>query len=365
MENYLPNTNLIKAEIPKGKKTFSSIALKAKNTTSTIEGVKKHLTDSLAGKHKVLRTRYTSLNRMLLGGFHFGQLVLLAGASGHGKSYLLNTLIRDFMDQRLNNPDFKFIILHFGFEMSSEVEFMRRISANTKIPFRKLMSSDDPLNKEDYKLIESYCNAIGEEPILYFENPGTRLQIEATIKNVAASDKYKDHKIVVTMDHSLLVLNEKGENEIETLAELGKMFIQLKKEYGLLGIILGQLNDKIEGERRRDPTNPAMHYPTKTDIHGSKQLYHASDVVLVVHQPALLNLEYYGKNNIPTKHLIALHALKQRNGQQGFILMYNFLKYGMFVQRPKDKDIRQEIFDAISNEDLQRVLLLEKQALIK
>jgi len=124
-----------------------------------------------------------------------------------------------------------------------------------------------------------------------------------------------------------------GENEIQTLAELGKMFIDIRKEFGTLNILLSQLNDKIESSSRRDPSVPSLHFPTKTDIHGSKQLYHAADVCLVMHQPALLGLEVYGPDRVPTmtedgKNLISLHVLKNRHGTQGYTRMIANLENG-------------------------------------
>lgn len=324
-----------------------TIVLKGKTSAKTVEEADKHLLATIKGEHKVLKTAWSRVNRMLLGGFHFKQIYLVAGASGHGKSFFLNMLQRHFISKGVNDPTFKFKILHFGFEMSAEVELLRRASAMAKVPYRKLVASDDPLSEEEYKRVKSFYNKLREEPIFYFEDPGSRLEIEATIR--AFAKRFPDDELVVTLDHSLLVLGERGEDEVKTMSELGKMFIRLKKELGLCTIILGQLNDKIEGERRRDPTNPALHFPTKTDIHGSKQLYHAVDVCMVIHQPALLNLEYYGKQNIPTKDLIVLHCLKQRNGQQGFVLMLNKLNEGEIIERPKkdSSDTRQRVISSL------------------
>lgn len=324
-----------------------TIVLKGKTSAKTVEEADKHLLATIKGEHKVLKTAWSRVNKMLLGGFHFKQIYLIAGASGHGKSFFLNMLQRHFISKGVNDPTFKFKILHFGFEMSAEVELLRRASAMAKVPYRKLVASDDPLSEEEYKRVKSFYNKLREEPIFYFEDPGSRLEIEATIR--AFAKRFPDDELVVTLDHSLLVLGERGEDEVKTMSELGKMFIRLKKELGLCTIILGQLNDKIEGERRRDPTNPALHFPTKTDIHGSKQLYHAVDVCMVIHQPALLNLEYYGKQNIPTKDLIVLHCLKQRNGQQGFVLMLNKLNEGEIIERPKkdSSDTRQRVISSL------------------
>ena len=286
------------------------------------------------GDRVVLKSRWEKLNYFLLGGFQFGQTYMLCGASGHGKSYMLNMLLRDFTNPSLQQDVTKTRILHFSFEMSAAAEMTRRISTLTGISYRKLLSADTPLSAAEYELVQSAASRLTDEPIYFVETPGNRQQILDTIDRM--KQKFPDDDLVVTLDHTLLATPMPGENEIQTLAELGKMFIDIRKKYNTLNILLSQLNDKIESSSRRDPSVPSLHFPTKTDIHGSKQLYHAADVCLVMHQPALLGLEVYGPDRVPTqtpeetgsKNLIAMHVLKNRHGVQGYTRMIANLENG-------------------------------------
>jgi len=289
------------------------------------------ISEARSGNRLVMASRWDKLNYMLLGGFQFGQTYMLCGASGHGKSYMLNMLLRDFTNPTLQKDVSKTRILHFSFEMSAAAEMTRRISTLTGISYRKLMSADRPLNAEEHGIVASAAERLKDEPIYFVETPGNRQQIRNTIDRM--KQKFPDDNLVVTLDHTLLAQSMPGENEIQTLAELGKMFIDIRKEFGTLNILLSQLNDKIESSSRRDPSVPSLHFPTKTDIHGSKQLYHAADVCLVMHQPALLGLEVYGPDRVPTmtedgKNLISLHVLKNRHGTQGYTRMIANLENG-------------------------------------
>jgi replicative DNA helicase len=289
------------------------------------------IADAKAGNRVVMASRWDKLNYMLLGGFQFGQTYMLCGASGHGKSYMLNMLLRDFTNPTLQKDVSKTRILHFSFEMSAAAEMTRRISTLTGISYRKLLSADRPLTQEEYEQVKVAASRLTDEPIFFVETPGNRMQIRDTIDRI--KQKYPDDDLVVTLDHTLLATPMPGENEIQTLAELGKMFIDIRKEFGTLNILLSQLNDKIESSSRRDPSVPSLHFPTKTDIHGSKQLYHAADVCLVMHQPALLGLEVYGPDRVPTmtedgKNLISMHVLKNRHGTQGYTRMIANLENG-------------------------------------
>jgi len=212
--------------------------------------------------------------------------------------------------------------------MHAKDEMIRKMSQLNDIDYRKLVSSDKPLTIEELNLIRKDYDKMKNENVFYVETPSTRDRIYATINEFC--NEFKNSKVVISLDHTLLVTPTAGENEIQSLAELGKMFIQVRKEFDTCNILVGQMNDKMESKERRDPTNPALHYPTKTDIHGSKQIYHAADVVLVLHQPILLNLEYYGKKRFPTQDLVALHCLKNRTGTAGLTRLKNNLQNGRF-----------------------------------
>lgn len=281
----------------------------------------------LEGTVPVLKTRWPKINKSLLGGFQFGMLYVIAGASGHGKSMFLNNLIRDFTSPAVN-PDKPIKLLHFTFEMSAEMEILRRVSALSKVGLDKMLQADEALTDIEQSMIQDKLRQINEPNISFVEKPGTRMQIHQAI--MAFMTANPGNRFVVTLDHTLLVQSMPGESEIDTLAGLGKMFIEMRKKYGIMFLVLSQLNDKIESEQRRNPDAPALHYPLKTDIHGSKQLYHAADVVMVLHQPQLLGLTYYGRNQIPTANLVALHCLKNRHGQASIVLLKNNLRHGTF-----------------------------------
>jgi replicative DNA helicase len=308
-------------------KPFSRVVIKPLDRV--LKEANQLVQDGMSDLNMALKTRWSGYNRLMLGGMRFGNNYLLAGASGHGKSYFLNMLLQDFLDPTLNvNFNKSFKILHFGFEMSAADEILRRASAMTDISYANLLSAYDKLTPQQYEFFQSKIESMRQQPIYFVEQPTTRYKIYQTIKDFKA--KFPDDELIVTLDHTLLVQPEVGENEIQTLAGLGKLFIEIRKEFNTMNILLGQLNDKIESEKRLDPTNPSLHYPTKTDIHGSKQIYHAVDVAMVIHQPSLLHLEYYGKKDIPTNNLVALHVLKNRKGEQGLTLLKNNLVNGKF-----------------------------------
>ena len=287
------------------------------------------LENYMNGTVPVMKSRWPKVNKIMLGGFQFNMNYLIAGASGHGKSYLLNMLLRDFTSPAYNpETTIPTKLLHFSLEMSTTMELLRRVSSLAKVPLSRILQADEPLNEVHQAMIYDQLKAVNEPSLYYVDTPGNRQQIVQTILEFIG--RHPGCRYVVCLDHTLLVQAMPREDEITTIAELGKVFITLRKRFPIMFISLGQLNDKIESEKRRDPDAPHLHYPTKTDIHGSKQLYHAMDTVMVLHQPAELGIESYGRRGIPTRDLVALHYLKQRHSQSGIVLLKNNLKNGTF-----------------------------------
>ncbi len=227
------------------------------STTSTIESY-------MDGTVPVLKTRWKRVNDMLLGGLQFGMVYVVAGASGHGKSMFLNNLMRDFTSPVFNSFEKPLKILHFSFEMSAEMELIRRISALSTVGLDKILKADSKLTDIEKSMIYDKLSKIKEPDLYFVEKPGTRMEIAKTIK--AFIDNNPNCHYVICLDHTLLVTPLPGENEIQMLAELGKMCIEIRKRFNAMILLVSQLNDKIEGDKRRDPDIPTLHYPMKTDV---------------------------------------------------------------------------------------------------
>ena len=138
-------------------------------------------------------------------------------------------------------------------------------------------------------------------------------------------------KFVITLDHSLLTRKGSEKSDIELVGSVAKMALFFKKQYGAMVIILNQLNNSIESSERI--RLPAMHYPVRSDLYLGNFIYFACDLVIVVHQPALLKIKKYGLKSISTGNLIHLYILKNRFGKVGSIWLLNLLNKGIIIEK--------------------------------
>lgn len=297
--------------------------------------------EGLKGEQTYLKCRWNKLNYALLGGWRFSNNYVLAGDSGAGKSYMLNMLFQDFINPELNAGFHKpFKILHFSFEMSAADEVLRTLSGKSGQSYRDILSVDSPLRDDKLHLIKDWAKSIRGAPIYFVETSGNLDQMYNTIMVFQA--QYPSHQLVISIDHTLLADMKGEKDEIELVAKLAKMFVKIRKLIGSMGIQLAQLNADIEDKFRiKEPT---QHYPQKKDLHGSKQIFHAADVVLVIHRPYLLGITQYGPSRYPTveegfengvarkKTLVACHLLKVRKGSPGLIRLKDELYKGNMVE---------------------------------
>lgn len=275
---------------------------------------------------KSLKTRWKKFNRICNGGIEPGIIMTVAGASSSGKSSFANTLETDLFDL---NPDQEFVVLNFSYEMLGYRSIGRKLSYKARRTTTELYNGDPDkrtITDEEFNTLLKYGDSIRQYPIYYVDSPGTVDQMRNTIEHFRMTVA-KGKWLVIILDHSLLVRGKVGESERETLTNLQKLFMEVKK-WGRVSIIqLSQLNRNIESPERI--SNPVLHYPKRSDIMASDSLFHASDYVMVIHRPETLQIEEnnYGPSNLPVKDLVYLHILKNRDGEAKILVFKNNLKY--------------------------------------
>ena len=274
-----------------------------------------------------LRTRWEKFNRQCMGGIEPNIVMTIAGISGSGKSSFANLIQTDLIDL---NPDEDIIILSFSLEMVGFRQVGRTLSNKLRRTTSTLYSAETRLDDDTFRKVVAVSNSLKEYPIYFVDDPGTPKQVEDTIRYFY--DKYvkgTGKHFIVIYDHALLT--KQVGSVIETISELERVFIQIKKLPFTSVIQIAQMNRNIEAPERIN--NPLSHYPMRSDLSSSDAIFQASDYVLVLHRPEILNIQEYGPNRLPTTNKVYIHMLKNRDAGKPCILEFeNDLMYNNLVE---------------------------------
>lgn len=285
-----------------------------------------------------LRTRWNKFNKSCIGGIEPNTIYTIVGISGSGKSSFVNTLETDLIDLNSNQD---VIVLNFSFEMLSSRQVGRKISSKLRQTTAELYSANNELTDDLLDRVEQTSQQIKSYPIYYVDTPGTVEDIASTI-NYFYETKAKDKKFVIILDHTLLVEGQNRESALQVISELQKLFIKVKKLPNTTIIQLSQMNRNIENPERIN--NPSMHYPMRSDISSADTIFHASDYVICIHRPELLNIQQYGPNRLLVKNKVYLHILKNRDAGECTILEFdNDLKYNNLIETIREEEPARKI----------------------
>lgn len=285
-----------------------------------------------------LRTRWNKFNKSCMGGIEPNTIYTIVGISGSGKSSFVNTLETDLIDLNSNQD---VIVLNFSFEMLSSRQVGRKISSKLRQTTAELYSANNELTDDLLDRVEQTSQQIKSYPIYYVDTPGTVEDIASTI-NYFYETKAKGKKFVIILDHTLLVEGQNRESALQVISELQKLFIKVKKLPNTTIIQLSQMNRNIENPERIN--NPSMHYPMRSDISSADTIFHASDYVICIHRPELLNIQQYGSNRLLVKNKVYLHILKNRDAGECTILEFdNDLKYNNLIETIREEEPARKI----------------------
>ena len=296
------------------------ISVVAQEAVNYIAGRREHNITSL-------KTRWKKFNKQCMGGIEPNRVYTIAGISGSGKSSMANLIQTDIIDL---NPNEDIIVLTFSLEMVGFRQVGRTLSNKLRRTTSTLYSSETDLDESTFKDVINVSNQLKKYPIYFVDNPSTPTQVNNIIRWFY--DKYvknTNKHFVIIYDHALLTKQEGS--TIETISELERVFIQAKKLPLTSVIQLAQMNRNIEQPERIN--NPLSHYPMRSDLSSSDSIFQASDYVLVIHRPEILNIQEYGPNHLPVNNKVYLHMLKNRDAGKPCILEFeNDLMYNNLIE---------------------------------
>jgi len=288
------------------------------------------------GELKSLKTAWVNFNNAFCDGLEWRTITVVGARPGTGKTLFMEQLVNDVIKI---NPDQKFKILKFQFEMLDETNGIRKLSMNVGSDYNTLMSKERPVDKNIFqKCVDFYESTEQYDLVDVVYDPCTVEEMCATIHAYMEKHKTEDGftNTLITIDHSALFRVGKGQKDkFEMLYTLGEALTEMKKKFPVAFLVLSQLNRNVETiERAKDGTYG--NYILDSDLYGSDSLLQHADVVLGINRPFNRRIKFYGpeKYIINDPDLLIFHILKSRNGFMGM----NFYRLDSTVMRIVEVD---------------------------
>jgi replicative DNA helicase len=290
------------------RKIFGIAEDQIRGETLEIEEVVKQAIDLIAkrsdsGGHAVtgVATGLIDLDD-ITGGFHPGQLIILAARPSMGKTALaLN--ICDHAGINLKVPVL-FVSLEMGYLEIGE----RLLCARSRVDGNKLRTGLGMGMREMTQLSKAYTEMSKSGSIYIDDTPArSMMQIAASARRI----KRRNQIGLVIVDYIQLVdSDDTRDSRQEQIAKISRRLKTLARELKVPVIALSQLNRAVES---REDKRPRM-----ADLRESGAIEQDADLVLLLHRP-----EYYDANDQPG--IAELIVAKNRNGPTGTVKL-TFLK---------------------------------------
>jgi replicative DNA helicase len=251
-------------------------------------------------------TGFSDLDR-LLNGLHPGQLIIVAGRPGLGKS----TVSMDFARHAAIRTNCASAI--FSLEMSKIEMVMRLLSAEARVPLHVLRSGQ--LTDDDWSKLARRMGEISEAPIFVDDTPNMNLM---EIRAKARRLKQRHNLKLLVIDYLQLMSSPKRtESRQQEVSELSRGLKLLAKEIECPVIAVSQLN---RGPEQRTDKRPQL-----SDLRESGSIEQDADVVILLHRD-----DYYDKES-PRAGEADFIVAKHRNGPTDTITVAAQLHLSRFV----------------------------------
>ena len=223
-------------------------------------------------------------------GLHAGQMIIVAGRPGHGKS----TLAMDFM--RSCSIRHRMASVIFSLEMSKSEIVMRLLSAESNVKLADMRSGR--LSDDDWIRMGATMGKISDAPLYIDDSPNlTMMEIRAKARRLKQKT---DLKLVVVDYMQLMTSGKRVESRQTEVAEFSRSLKLMAKELELPVLALSQLN--------RGPEQRVDKKPMLSDLRETGQIEQDADLVILINRP-----DAYDRDS-PRSGEADLILAKHRNG---------------------------------------------------
>lgn len=243
-----------------------------------------------SGKIQVLKTGRPHIDDTLTGLLP-GDIVVIGGASGAGKSFELQTIRENIMDINRNPGAGEYVFLDYSFEMKLFNLILRGLNKVLNKSKKNILLNE--FSDYEKSLANRYIGTMMDDRYYIEENPLTPKQFYEQTRQFLMENKDKKG-VIIAIDHIALFKND-GDQKKGAVDAAVEYINLLKREFGnTYFLILTQLNRTVLGRTADKDLNAQ---PNRGDIYQSDTMFHIADYLIVVHNPYRLGINQYSKVN--------------------------------------------------------------------
>ena len=260
------------------------------------------LQDRCAGKNDAIPTGWTYMDKMLRGGLRGGQIFVIAGRPGAGKTAFALSLLSSLCSSGVPTG---FISL----EMSAEEVGVRLLAIESQVDVGRYDNQTQP-TEGDMKKLALATARISKTKVLVNDRASQTVQsIAAKARRWVRTEGMK----VLAVDYLQLITASEGRERREQIDAISRSMKLLAKELKIPIILLAQLNRAIERDGNRKPR--------LSDLRESGAIEQDADVVGMLYAPEQQESDGAPQSG-PRK--IDLYIAKQRAGPSGLSVSFSF-----------------------------------------
>jgi len=255
----------------------------------------------------------------LTSGFHPGELIILAGRPGMGKTALALTIARNAA------VEYDLPVGLFSIEMADYQLALRILCAEARLDSHLVRTGKLP--KDQWQKLSMQTGRLSNARIFVDDSPVlTMMDIRAKARRAKA-----EHDIqIVIIDYLQLIKGHRAENRQQEITEISRGLKALAKEINVPVIALSQLSRAVEG--RTD------HRPQLSDLRESGSLEQDADVVLFIYRKSFYEKRDSDAPSSEDERIAEIMVAKQRNGPTGSIEVIFIDKYTRFENKRSQRE---------------------------
>jgi len=258
-------------------------------------------------------SHFTDLDR-LTAGFQKGDLIIIAGRPGMGKTAFALNIARNVAVES------EIPVAFFSLEMSKEQIGMRLMCMEARVDSQKLRTGF--ISQEECARLMATGQVFMRAPIFVDDQPAiTPLELRAKARRIMSE---RGLGLLIVDYLQLMRITERVERREQEISEISRSLKALAKELNIPVIALSQLNRKVE--ERHDKR------PQLSDLRESGAIEQDADVIIFLYRD-----EVYNKDT-NDKGIVEVLVRKQRNGPTGDLKLSFIGPYTRFENLALERD---------------------------